>query len=304
MDWRDIVGPVPRKVWLALLAACNLVVWASVAVAVALLASDVVDIGVESFLRQSQATAVSVWENLGPEPSDTPSPQTPLPTQLALSSGDSDSPEASGRTDEGAASPGGEATQPVPSQPGTSTSGSAATPMPSGEESSTGPAQSASQSLTQAPSSLLLLTDPDWEDLARLNEEIGRSAVGRPIQIRFHEDVLNERITELLGSYPTLPFENVQVDLKRNRVEAVGDVGVLGFPMSTKVSGSVVARECRPTAEVESVSMAGVLTPGIVSDGLKESLLSLLSWYPADHPLCVEQIVIEEDRVTIYGSRR
>jgi hypothetical protein len=299
-----MMGRVPRKVWLALLAVSNLVVWASVAIAVGLLASDMVDIGVESFLRQSQATAVSVWENLGTEPSDTPPPQAPLPTQLALSSGESDPPKASGGSDEGAASPGGEATQPVPSQPETSRSDSAATPMPSDEESAPGPAQSASQSLTPAPSSLLLLTDPDWTDLARLNEEIGRSAVGRPVQVRFHEEVLNERVSELLGSYPTLPFENVQVDLKRDRVEAVGDVGMLGFPMSTKVSGSVVARDCRPTAEVQAVTMAGVLTPGIVSDGLKESLLSLLSRYPADHPLCVEQIVIEEDRVTVYGSRR
>jgi hypothetical protein len=304
MDWRDMVGRVPRKVWLALLAACNLIVWASVAVAVALLASDVVDLGVESFLRQSQATAVSVWENLGQEPSGTSPAQTPLPTQLALSSGESDPPRASGGSDEGAVSLGGEATQPVPPQPETSTSDSTATPMPSEDESAPGPAQSASQSLTTAPSSLLLLTDPDWADLARLNEEIGRSAVGRPVQIRFHEDVLNARVSELLGSYPTLPFENVQVDLKRDRVEAVGDVSVLGFPMSTKVTGSVVARDCRPTAEVQAVSMAGVLTPGIVSDGLKESLLSLLGRYPEDHPLCVEQIVIEEDRVTIYGSRR
>jgi hypothetical protein len=304
MDWRDMLGRVPRKAWLALLAACNLVVWASVAVAVALLASDVVDLGVESFLRQSQATAVSVWENLGQEPSDALPRQTPLPTQLAQSSGESDPAKTSGGSDEGAASPGGEGSQLAPLQPATSTSDSTATPIPSEEEPSTGPVQSASQSLTTAPSSLLLLTDPDWADLARLNEEIGRSAVGRPVQIRFHEDVLNERVSELLGSYPTLPFENVSVDLKRDGVEAAGEVGVLGFPISTKVSGSVVARDCRPTAEVQAVSMAGVLTPGIVSDGLKESLLRLLSWYPADNPLCVEQIVIEEDRVTIYGSRR
>jgi hypothetical protein len=176
--------------------------------------------------------------------------------------------------------------------------------MPAEEESAPVPAQSASQTLTPAPSRLLLLTDPDWTDLARLNEEISRSAVGRPVQIRYHEDALNERVSELLGTYPTIPFENVQVDLKRDRVEAVGDVGVLGFPMNTKVSGSVVARDCRPMAEVQEVSMAGVLTPGIVSDGLRESLLGLLSRYPEDHPLCVEQIVIEEDRVTIYGSRR
>ena len=148
------------------------------------------------------------------------------------------------------------------------------------------------------------MTDPDWTELARVDAEIGRSAVGRPVQIRFHQDVLNERVAELLTVYPNLPLANPQIDLKRDEVEALGDMSVLGFPINTKVTGSVVARDCRPTAVVREVSMAGVLTPGIVADGLKESIISLLSWYPANYPLCIEQIVIEEDRVTIYGSRR
>jgi hypothetical protein len=306
MDWREVVSRVPRKVWLALLAVSNLIIWTSVAVAVALLASDMVDIGVESFIRQSQATAVSAWENLAREPGDTQPESTPSPTQLALSSGAPQAKETSGAPAEtgGGSSPEGAATQPAPAQQETTTSSAIATPLPTAEGPGSDPDQSASQGLTPAASSLLLLTDPDWTDLAELNEEMGRSAVGRPVQVRLHEDVLNERVKELLGAYPSLPFENVEVDLKRDGVEARGDVGVLGFPMSTKVSGNIVARDCRPAAEVEAVSMAGVLTPGIVSDGLKESLLSLLSRYPEDHPLCVEQIVIEEDRVTIYGSRR
>jgi hypothetical protein len=29
-----------------------------------------------------------------------------------------------------------------------------------------------------------------------------------------------------------------------------------------------------------------------------------MTWYPADYPLCLEQIVLEETRLTCYGYRR
>lgn len=301
MNWREMLGRIPRRVRLALLAASNLVIWALVAVAVGLLASDEVDLGVESFIRQSQATAVSVWEQVAPELLEA----TSQPTLVAESALPTESPGAAGEPSGEASLPASAApSQPTPSQPGQVVPSPGTTPAPSKQESQPEPAQAASQSLTAPASSLLLMTDPDWTDLARLDAEVGRSAVGRPVQIRFHEDVLNQRVAELLTVYPNLPLANARVDLKRDGVEVLGDVSVLGFPMNTKVSGSVVARDCRPTAVVQEVSMAGVLTPGIVADGLKESILSLLSWYPADYPLCIEQIVIEEDRVTIYGSRR
>jgi hypothetical protein len=56
--------------------------------------------------------------------------------------------------------------------------------------------------------------------------------------------------------------------------------------------------------EIETISIAGVLTPGFVKDRIKVMLLEALEWYPANYPLCLEQIVLEEDRATIYGHRR
>jgi hypothetical protein len=47
-----------------------------------------------------------------------------------------------------------------------------------------------------------------------------------------------------------------------------------------------------------------VLTPGFVKERVKEMFLTLLEWYPKDYLLCLEQIVLEEDRASVYGHRR
>jgi hypothetical protein len=66
----------------------------------------------------------------------------------------------------------------------------------------------------------------------------------------------------------------------------------------------VVVEDCRPQMEVYSISIAGVLTPGFVKERVKEMFLTLLEWYPKDYLLCLEQIVLEEDRASVYGHRR
>jgi hypothetical protein len=137
-----------------------------------------------------------------------------------------------------------------------------------------------------------------------MDAAIRRSATGRPVQIRYREAALNREIAALLVSYPQLPYRNVQADLQRDELTLTGDVTALGLEMPTEVKGSVVAHNCLPEVVVESVSIAGVLTPRVVKDQVRRIIQESLSWYPPDYPLCLEQIVLEEDRATIYGSRR
>jgi hypothetical protein len=83
-----------------------------------------------------------------------------------------------------------------------------------------------------------------------------------------------------------------------------GDVVILGFDVSTEVLGNIVVEDCVPRLETQSVSIAGVLTPGFVKEQVREIADGALSWYQADYPLCLDQIVIEEERATLYGHRR
>jgi hypothetical protein len=137
-----------------------------------------------------------------------------------------------------------------------------------------------------------------------MDAEIRRSAAGRPVQIRYREAALNREIAAVLAGYPELPYRNVQADLQRDQLTLTGVVTVMGLEMPTEVQGSVVARNCLPEVVIESVSIGGVLTPRIVKDQVRSIVQESLGWYPPDYPLCLEQIVLEEDRATIYGSRR
>jgi hypothetical protein len=87
-------------------------------------------------------------------------------------------------------------------------------------------------------------------------------------------------------------------------VVITGDVTALGLQIGAEVVGMVRARDCVPSLEVESIAIEGVFTPRFVKDRIRAFIRDALNWYPADHPLCVEQIVLEEDGATVYGHRR
>ena len=79
----------PRWSWLAIFAACNLAFWLAVAVAVGVTATDLVDLGIESFLRQKQATAIAVQiAGMSKELSGTPPPTSAVALEPTASPAD------------------------------------------------------------------------------------------------------------------------------------------------------------------------------------------------------------------------
>jgi hypothetical protein len=159
--------------------------------------------------------------------------------------------------------------------------------------------------LSRAP---LLLADPVFSDLSQLNTEMARSAAGRPVQIRYAEGALNREIDSSMDSLaaadPGFPYRDIHIDIKRDRVIVTGEVTVLTFDVLAQVEGTVVARACVPQLEIESLSLGGIMTPRFVRGRVEEMVLEAMAWYPADYPLCIEEIVLEENRATLYGHRR
>jgi hypothetical protein len=266
----------PRWRWLVILSIGNLVFWTAVAVAVGLLVSDRVDLGVETLVREQQATVVAVVEQ--------------AVSSFALP------PEVHGGLEAAAVSaPAATATPPAgDAQPA---SGDSLPAAPGTQEPVTQPA-------TTAASAPLLLTDPGLGDLARMNAEMSRSAPGRPVQITYHEQALNREISALLSGVPSLPYQDVSVDLWHDKVVVTGRVTILGLPVNARVSGLVWAEDCVPRLEVSSVTIAGFPTPRFVKDEIAAMLQEALDSYPSDHPLCLGQIVLQEDQATVYGYRR
>ena len=150
----------------------------------------------------------------------------------------------------------------------------------------------------------LLLADPEINNLAALDAEMNRSAPERAVHIRYQESTLNAEIASLWENNPALPSRDVWVDLMRDQVVITGRITVLGFRVTGKVTGQVVARDCVPVLQIRRMEIAGVLTPSFVRDQVEEMVQEAMTWYPADYPLCMEHIVLEETRATVYGYRR
>ena len=279
-----------RWILLTILALANLVFWAGVAAAVGLAVSPGLDLGLEAFIREGQATAAAMWEQRGqprPDPTATPEGVGTIP-QTAATDMTGDQPFAAIVTP-GNPDP---ASTPQPEATRAADSGPPPTRQPTVEPVAT---------LVSSP---LLLADPAISNLAALDAEMDRSAPNRPVQIRYQEAALNAEIAALWENNPDLPYRDVFVDLKRDQVVITGRITVLGFAVNGEVTGQLGVEDCVPVLEIERVGVAGVLTPSFVRDQVEEMVLEAMTWYPADYPLCVEQIVLEDTRATVYGYRR
>jgi hypothetical protein len=302
-----------RWTWLVVLAVFNLVFWIGAAIGVGVLVTDTLDLGVESFIRAQHATVVVAWDRMAsgralatapatrvavrptgqaaplqanvvptiPAATDTVSTgrPTPIATRPALKSVDPQ-----------------ESTQGAPSDPPVE---AAVIPNPTPR-----PATATPETVAALLTSPLVVSDPGMNGIAGIDAEMARSATGRPVQIRYSEGALNQEVTTALVDYPDLACQDVQLNLEPDRVVVEGNVTIMGLQVDAKVEGTVVARDCMPQAEISSISIAGLLTPGFIRDAIENMVLDSLSWYPPDSPLCMERIVLEKDQVTIYGSRR
>lgn len=311
MDWRDSRRQGDRWSCLVIFALANLVFWVAVAVAVGLIVSDAVDLGVETFVRERQATVAALWNQVSA--SNPATPARPTGTASVL--------PAATEPDETQPTPAGTQTAtptPLPTMQvytPRATGETEATPLPLADEPTAQPSEAAGNSslppqnptprATETPSSSpLLLADPDLDTLMQLDSEIRRSALGRAVQIRYQEAALNRELGSLLAAYPDLPYHNLSVDLQRDQVYLVGNISVIGFDVKTEVQGSVYASGCVPRVKVDSITIAGAITPGLLKEAVAELISESMSWYPSDYPLCLEQIILEDDRLTVYGSRR
>lgn len=274
-----------RRIWLTVLAVSNLVLWLAVAVGVGLLASDEMNLGLEKYLRERQATAVALLSR----PPAPPAGMAPGSTGLL----EAQSPRVAGQTPGSA----------LALSPTAVTQSQAAT-GPGTPVSASGGQGSNGQSPETLVSSPLVLSDPGFDSLGQVDAEMARSTVGRQVEIRYREAVLNREITTLIAQSSDLGFRDVQVNFDHDRVIMTGDVTVLGLDVDAEVQGVVVIENCLPRIELQTVSVEGFLTPGFVRDEVAKMVQGALAWYPPDSALCLERIILEEGMVTVYGYRR
>lgn len=265
---------------LIMLAALNLCLWIVVAGGVVLVVSRRVDLGVETYFREGPATFIAALRS-----SDR---QTPSETQAA--------------TGTAAAVPG--TTAVMTQGPEDTPSAVEATIEPSPEATGSPNLTPEPESSVQLMSSPLNLSDPELDWVMNSDAEMVGSASGRQVNIRYSEQALNSEIVLFLQRFPFLPYGPVAIDLKRDMVVVRADVELYGVTATVEVGGRVGASDCLPWAQVEYISIAGMPTPGLFLEGIGQLLDDALAWYPADHPLCLHWIIVDEDQVTVNASRR
>jgi hypothetical protein len=302
-----------RGVLLALLAIGNLVVWAGVALAVAFVASDRLDLGIESTIREYRATAIASWQS-GVDP------QLPTDNSTGIAGSQASGPFLSPTTAAppieqfaratavaALASSAGSAEQ-VPSSEAKDSGGGTGGPSPTAPTQPPIPpdpaAVGAAAKLGPAATTPLVLVDPEFSRLESLDAEMQGSAAGRPVEIRNGESMLNQEITAWLAARPDEPYRSVYVDLREGQVVVTGNVLVLSVPIKVEVAGTMVASDCRPELKISSVKIGGLFTPRFARDEVARTLDEVLDWYPDDYPLCIDQFVVQDNQATVYGHRR
>ncbi len=148
------------------------------------------------------------------------------------------------------------------------------------------------------------MSNPDLLMLMNIDTEMLRSATGRPVQIRYREGSLNREIATFLEAHPTLPYRNVYIALKRDQIILTGEVTTQGFQLSAEVIGMLAVEDCRFAVKIETISTTGKLPPILYQAPIEGMFEDAVNWIPTEYPLCLEQIVLEEGRMTIYASRR
>ncbi len=278
----------PRWLRLTIFALANLVCWAGLAAVVGLMVSPNLNLGLETSLRAGQATVAALWDRIGQAPTAAAESGQGLPEAPAGSTLTGDQPMAAVVT------PGGS----VP----------ASTPQPNTTAAAVATEQ-AEDMLTPEPeatrvSQPLLLTDPAFSNTTLLDAEMARSSPGRAVQIRYQEVALNAEIATLWQNNPDLPYRNVWVDLRPDQVVVTGRTSILSYEVRAEIAGEITAADCVPVLRIERVAVAGVMIPRFIWTEVESRVMEAMTWYPADYPLCVEQIVLEETQATIYGHRR
>jgi hypothetical protein len=283
---RPVDSQSARRKRLLTLTALNLLLWIVVASAVVLLVSRRVDVGVETFFREGPATLIAYVRGFGQQPAS----GTTEPDETAQAAPDL----PTGTSQPAPVFPTSERTQPSEQVAG----GSATiTPLPTEEKSTPEPT-------TQLLTYPLNLSDPALDSVLDMGAQMGSSAVGRRVQIEYTEEALNREVVGFLERYPFLPYKRVSVELEQDRVTVKGDVTLQGITASVEVAGRVGTRDCQPWADMDDLKIAGMPTPGLFREGIEQLLQDAVHWFPPDHPLCLEWIIVDEDQVTIYASRR
>jgi hypothetical protein len=273
-------------------AVANLVLWVGLAVGVAMLASDSMNLGIETLVRSGEATAVAYLRQ-------TPAVRADVErkAQGAIAAQDVAGPEARGTAAAPAISGEGQAGRaPLPVTTAGMDDG-----LPAVDEAATRAGVQAGQEPAPSP---LVLSDPGFTGLMQAGSAVELAARGQQVEIYYDEATLNQEIADLIAESGDLPYTNVRLSLNHDRVLVTGVITVLGLRVNAELLGVPVIEDCGLEMDVQALSIGGLLTPRFIKNQASTVALQALDWYPSNSPVCLEAIALDDGSLTVYGYRR
>jgi hypothetical protein len=255
-----VKGRVPsRWPYFTFFALLNVICWATLAVAVGVLASQEVNLGVETFVREQQTRIVA---SLRREPPTTPvATPVPVPTGVTV-------------------------VVVAPTAP-------AGTATPASGSPTANPAMPP-----------VVLDDPPLAELAALDAELRAWPPGRLVQVSYSQAALNRELAALLAVNPQVPLRDLRAELSWDEIKLAGTLLLLGVEVPIQAEGRVTIVDCRPRVQVDLLTAGGLPAPGLVRDEVFGLLQQWIRWYPADHPLCLQDVALGDETVIVVGVIR
>ncbi len=154
------------------------------------------------------------------------------------------------------------------------------------------------------PAPPVVLSDPTLAELAVLDAELQTWPPGRVLQASYTQAAVNRELAALQAANPQLRLRDLQAQLSWDRIGLTGTLTLLGMDLSVEATGRVTIVECRPRVQVDSLRAGGLAAPGLVRNQVLGWLQEWIRWYPPDHPLCLQEVVLGDGMVTIIGVIR
>ncbi len=144
-------------------------------------------------------------------------------------------------------------------------------------------------------------------DVQKLEEEakgIGEAAKQKK-NVRFRVTVSEEQLNTMLQERlkpGNAPIHNVQATLSPGVVNVTGTVDYKGTSLPASLSGTLKAQNGKVTFQADSLSISHLPAPGAIKDKVESDINQRLSQGLTEAPLKVEELNIEQGKLTIAGT--
>ncbi len=138
--------------------------------------------------------------------------------------------------------------------------------------------------------------------VAELEARIGQGHPGEPYLLDLSDEELTALASYVLAHAPDVPFARPKVTVTGEKVVVNGVTKSLAVAVPIRLTSALAAKDGRPTALVEDVSLGQTALPGAVRDQILRAANQSLDLSRYAIPLTVDAVELRPGGVTLHGT--